>query len=484
MRLAHRLVLGSSLVVATVMTIFGLNSVARRSRLIGDALIRETETLAHTLQIVANSAIRHEETPSLDRVLGRVLEDHEIAIAAALDSSGAVLAGGPRDGLSCVAPLVARRGRLAEYRGWTDCGGRVRIVVVPLERPAEVLVIARRTTIMDRDTAAAIRSIVFTNLALAVFGTLAILVVVRRWLTTPLDAVLQGVRHLGGATLPSKIVLPGGAAELQQLAQAFNEMVDRLDRNQRSLLHEVEERIELESRLRGAESFAAIGRLTGGVAHELGSPLGVIRVRAEAIQGAADSSEAARRHAGGIAAEVERIERLIRDLIHVARRHGPAMVPTDLRTVVESVIEAISSDATAAEIELLCELPPGPVPVSADERLLHHAIYGIALNAVQALRSAASPRRLSVSLEASGSVAMVVVEDNGPGIEPGILPRVFEPFFTTKDVGEGAGLGLAISAGIAEEHGGGVTVDPAPSGGVRAVIQLPLRQPPAKESAA
>jgi two-component system, NtrC family, sensor kinase len=345
--------------------------------------------------------------------------------------------------------------------------------MVPLAPPAEVLVIAKRTTIMDRDTAAATRSILFTSLALAVLGTLAILVVVRKWLTRPLDSILQGVQHLGGARLPEPIALTGAAAELQELARAFNEMVARLDRNQRTLFREVDERIELERRLRGAESFAAMGRLTGGVAHELGSPLGVIRVRAEAIQAGADPAAAAR-HAGAIAAEVERIEALIRDLIHVARRHGPALAPTDLRRVVGSVAEAVRADAAAASVELRVVLPERPVMVAGDERLLHHALFGIVLNAVQALRSSPGGRRLTMGAEPVGESARVWVQDNGPGIAEELLPRVFEPFFTTKDVGEGAGLGLAISAGIVEEHGGSLVLSPAEAGGVLAVIEIPL----------
>ena len=81
MKLAHRLVLGSSAVVATVMTIYGLGSQRSRERLIGEALIRETRTLAHTMQIVANSAIRNGQTASLNRVLSRILQDREMAIA-------------------------------------------------------------------------------------------------------------------------------------------------------------------------------------------------------------------------------------------------------------------------------------------------------------------------------------------------------------------------------------------------------------------
>lgn len=484
MRLAHRLVLGSSLVIATVMTIYGVTSLRQRERLIGQALVRETATLAHTMQIVANSAIRNGQAASLDRVLGRIVADPEMAVSAVLGPSGNLIAGGPRDGLACVQSRVAQAGRLKEAHVWADCGGKVRLVVLPLRAPAEVLVIARRTTVMERDTAASMRSIVFTSIALAVLGSLAILVVVRRWLTMPLDAILAGVRGLGGPRLPEPIQVPAAAAELRHLAGAFNAMVERLAANQRSLIHEVEERITLERRLRDSESFAALGRLTGGVAHELGSPLGVIRVRAEAIQAIPDAPAAARRHAGAISGEVERIEKLVRDLVHVARRHGPTAVPTDLGSVVASVAEAIREDAASAGVDLRVHEPGEAITVKGDGRLLHHALYGIVLNAVQAMRGHAGERVLTLHAHRDGGVAQVVVEDTGPGIDPELFPRVFEPFFTTKDVGEGSGLGLAISAGIAEEHGGRLTLTPAGAGGVRAQLDIPLASREEQPSAA
>ena len=474
MTLAHRLVLGSSAVVALVMTIYAVTSLRGRERLIGDALVRETETLAHTMQIMANSAIRNHQTERLDRVLERILRDPDMAISAVLDPRGRLMAGGPADSLACVDTLVARAGQLAEMHVWADCGGRVRMVILPLQRPAEALVIARRTTVMDRDTAASRRWIVLTTLALAVLGSLAVLAVVRVWLTAPLERVMAGVRGMGGPALPRPVEVPRGARELRELAGAFNEMVERLEGKQRTLVREAEERIALERRLRSAELFAALGRLTGGVAHELGSPLGVIGVRAEAIQASPDASPQVKRHAEAIGAEVERIARLVRDLVHVARRHGPADAVADLCGVVRSVAGGLRREADEAGIALLVSLPGDAVPVRGDETLLRHALYGVVLNAVQALRAHDGERRVSIGLERDGDTARVVVEDTGPGIPPDLLPRVFEPFFTTKDVGEGSGLGLAIAAGIAAEHGGSLALEPAPGGGLRARLELPV----------
>jgi signal transduction histidine kinase len=286
--------------------------------------------------------------------------------------------------------------------------------------------------------------------------------------------VLAGVRRLGGPAVPAPIAVPRAARELQDLARAFNEMVERLDGKQRTLLRETEERIALERRLRDSELFAALGRLTGGVAHELGSPLGVIGVRAEAIHSSPDATPELRRHAQSIEAEVERIARLVRDLVHVARRNGTPPGSVALGGVVREAAEALRHEADEAGVELSVSVADDDLPVAGDGRLLRHALYSVGLNAVQAMRGHPGERRLSLAVERADGTARVVVEDTGPGIAPDDYARVFEPFFTTKDVGQGSGLGLAISAGIAEEHGGTLTLAPAPGGGVRAQLVLPL----------
>jgi signal transduction histidine kinase len=397
-----------------------------------------------------------------------------MAIGAVLDPAGRLMAGGPRDSLACVRALVRQAGRLAEMHVWADCASPVRLVVLPLQRPAEAIVVARRTTAVDRFYAAARRRIAITSVALAVLGSVAILVVVRVWLSRPLADIMAGVRQLGGPWLPRPIAVPRAARELRHLAYAFNEMVKRLDKNQQTLVRETEERIALERRLRESELFAALGRLTGGVAHELGSPLGVIGVRAEAIQASPAATPDVKRHAEAIGHEVDRIARLVRDLVHVGRRHGPGTDRVELGALVRATTDALRRDAAGADIDVRAAVPAEEIQVLGDATLLHHALYGVGLNAVQALRGHAGERTLRVALERAGGNARVVLEDTGPGIPEDDYARVFEPFFTTKDVGEGTGLGLAISAGIAEEHGGVLTLRPAAGGGVRAQLELPL----------
>ena len=473
MTLAARLVLGSTLVVALVMLIYGATSLRQRDAISSAAHARETATLAQTIQVVANSAIGNDRVANLDRILHRLLEDPELDVSVVVDSAGRVLAGGASSG-ACIAPILAAAREQGAIQSWGSCHGRVRVVILPLDAPAAWLFLARRTTTLDQDQALSRRTIVLTTLALALFASLAIVMVLRVGLTRPLSSILVGVRQLGGPAIPRPVAVPRSARELQELARAFNEMVERLEGKREQLVRETTERIELEQRLLRSEVFAAIGRLSGGLAHELGSPLGVIAMRAEAIEGDGAATPAIREHAKEVSAEVDRIARLVRDLLHVAHRHGVVFAPVDLREVARAVRAAVAPDAAAGEIALDLSIPESEVLVAGDALLLRHALNNVAVNAVQAVRGAGGRGRVAIALERVDHTARVTIEDDGPGIDPRHLPSVTQPFYTTKDVGEGSGLGLAITAGIVEEHGGALTLSPRAEGGLSVRIDIPL----------
>lgn len=476
MNLGTRLVLGLSVVVAVVMGIYGASSLRQRAGLVAATIERETAALALALEAVANDATPADAPRTLDPVLRRVLEGQDVSVAALTDQDGRVVSGGPRTLPPCVDSVVARR-PAALFEEWTRCPEGRQLVVVAPRRGGGALVLTRGASLVDRDLATTRRRILLTSVALAGLASLAILLVLRLALTRPLARIMEGVRSTGGPLPPAPIPVPPPreARELRELALAFNEMVERLEGKRRSLAQEVEERIELDRRLRTAESFAALGRLTGGVAHELGSPLGVIGVRAEAIIADAGVSEPSRRHAAEISREVDRIARLVRDLIHVSRRHGPGTDAVDVAALVGSLIEELQPRAEAGGIHLAAALPTGqdPIIILGDPTLLRHALYNVMLNAMQALEDHPGDRRLDVELHRAGEVVRISISDSGPGVAAEDLPHLFEPFFTTRDVGEGSGLGLSISAGIAEEHGGALTLVPAPGGGVRAFFDLP-----------
>lgn len=482
MRIATRVVLTLGFAVTAVMTVYGLISLHQRETLLSDAWARETATLARTLQIVVDNALRDRRFGDLDVVLARVAADPETWVSVVLHHDGRVLAGGPAPAIDCLARHGLDLDRLGgEVQGWADCAERVRWVTLPTRPPAAAVVLARSDRVVARDVSLSRRRILATILALTATAALVVLLVLRRTLSAPLAEVMRGVRRLGGPDPPSPIAVSNSAGELRDLARAFNEMTERLGAKRRTLVREVEERLSLERRLRQAEKFAALGRFTSGLAHELGSPLNVIQVRAEAILADGSASSTARRQAEEIVAEIERVAELVRDLTHVARRHGIEHEAVDLVQVARAAVAGVRASAEAADVQVDMDVSTDPVFVRGEATLLRHALFNLMVNAVQALDGCAGKRRLCIRIDESGQRARAIVEDNGPGIAPEHARHVFEPFFTTKDVGEGTGLGLAIGIGIVEEHGGNLTLEPREGGGVRATITLPAIQRPVKE---
>jgi signal transduction histidine kinase len=484
MRISTRLILASGATIVLVMLAAGWLAQRQRDTLLIDAHLRETETLARTLSLVVANAYRDGRLADVDALLESLAHDPATAAAVLLDERGAIRAGGPAGAADCLQAidLARAQGTPGERSGIAQCGGRVDWVALAAGAPGETLLLARSITFVEREAAAARWRLLLTTLVLASAATGVILLVLHRTLTLPLAQIVRATESVGRTPPPPPVRLPRSAGELHALADAFNRMAERLEEKRQYLIRQAEEQIALERRLRQSEKFAALGRVTGGIAHELGSPLSAIVFRAEELMERPADHEAVREHADGIVAEVDRISDLVRGLFHIARRDPIEPHPVDLLDTVRQAAGEAALPAARAEIALEVRVPAEGVVVEGDAVLLRHALRNLLQNAVQALATHPGERRVDVRLDTETSVARVRVEDTGPGIPEADLARIFEPFFTTKDVGEGTGLGLAVSLGIVEEHGGRLHLAPRAGGGVVAEITLPLarRQQPAR----
>jgi two-component system NtrC family sensor kinase len=474
MRIATRLILAIACTIAAVIVVYGLITQRQREALLRDALERETKTLAHTLQIVANNAIRDGRFADLNRVLGEVIQDPATFVSAVFDAQGRALAGGGDQDFGCLRSSLAVRPPTEEQAGWADCGGLVRWVALPAVAPAASVVLARRGTVIEEFIATSRLRHLLLGLILTAAAGIAILHVLRRTLTEPLAEIMRGVRSLGGSEAPELVPVPRSAGELGDLALAFNDMVVELQRKQDSMLKLTEQRVATQRKLRQAEKFAVAGRLTSGLAHELGSPLSTIRVRAEAILADSTIAAGSRRQAEQIIEEADRIAELVRGLLLIVRRDGLERQPLDLAEVVRLVANEREHTAERENIALTVSTPGAPVMVHGHATLLRHALSNLVVNAIQAVAKHDGERRVALALQAEGHTARVTVDDSGSGIDPKYAANLFVPFFTTKDVGEGMGLGLAISRGIVEAHGGTLLVESQAEGGVRATLTMPL----------
>jgi two-component system NtrC family sensor kinase len=224
-----------------------------------------------------------------------------------------------------------------------------------------------------------------------------------------------------------------------------------------------------------AEKLAAIGELVAGVAHELNNPLTSISTFAQLLLDDAlttDQQESVHE----IKREADRAVAVIRDLLSFSRKTGPRLVPVDLNTLVQHTLRLRSYSLQSAGIEVHTALDPAlPVTVGDDQKF-QQVLLNLVVNAEYAMHR--NERRdllvrTEQRIENGVPWIAVSVHDTGCGMTPDVQKHIFEPFFTTKPAGVGTGLGLSVSYGIVQAHGGRIDVETAPGGGSTFTVLLP-----------
>jgi two-component system NtrC family sensor kinase len=222
------------------------------------------------------------------------------------------------------------------------------------------------------------------------------------------------------------------------------------------------------------EKLAALGSLLAGVAHELNNPLSVVVARAVLLEEQGDAK--ARTAAQKIRTAAERCARIVRTFLAMARQQQPERGPVAINDVVADALDIAAYAVRTSSIHVTVELAHDVPLIFADADQLHQVLLNLIINAQQSLHEHPAPRRLRVTtaFDAAAGVVRVSVADNGPGIPAALRARIFEPYFTTKPIGIGTGVGLAVSLGIAEAHGGTLVVDCPPEGGAVFTVSLPV----------
>jgi len=158
-------------------------------------------------------------------------------------------------------------------------------------------------------------------------------------------------------------------------------------------------------------------------------------------------------------------------MLDVARPGARGMAPVDLASLVEDAVRTATPTAERREVEIRRELGPVP-PILGDAAQLHQVALNLVTNALQAVDDG---EPVVVAVRREGPFAVLEVRDGGPGVPEELRHRIFEPFFTGRE--DGTGLGLFVSYGIVDRHGGRIEVGTAPEGGARFTVRLPLAGP-------
>lgn len=326
-------------------------------------------------------------------------------------------------------------------------------------------------TVMNRAVAKELAAVVAIAIAAGLAAALLGVALVGR----PVQQLVEHARRVGMGDLSSRTpVVKSG--ELGELSQEMNLMCVQLVEAQNTRLKALEQ-------LRHAERLTTVGKLASGLAHELGTPLNVIILRAKSIASGKATGEAAKESATSIAEQATRMTHLVRQLLEFARRRPPERSTVNLEQVVAKTADFLNTLFAKARVRIeMSRSAPSDV-VRGDASQLQQLVTNIFVNAVQAMPDggvidvaiddveAIPPADLATT--ARQTFLRTRIRDEGTGISDDALPHIFEPFFTTKAIGEGTGLGLSVCYGIARDHNGWIEVDSHVGHGATFSIFLP-----------
>ncbi|MDA1195868.1 MAG: ATP-binding protein [Planctomycetota bacterium] len=350
------------------------------------------------------------------------------------------------------------------------------------------MAVQRSEAARDAEAAASARAQALTlRLGLLLLGMALILAAtLYRLVVRPVRRLRTAVDRIAGGDLATPVPAErGGAEELRALGHDVERMRDQIRIATEGLEEEVrrktaaleetlaartkalEELGATKDRLVQAAKMAGLGTLAGGVAHEFNNLLGGILGCLEGARAGSDDPsvlediDVAHRTA-------KRAAVLVQALLDVARPGQRAFAPVRLDEVVADVLRTAAPTYARRQVEVVEEHAGEPV-VLGDEGQIHQVVLNLVTNALHAIDDG---ERIVIATRREGGHGVVEVRDAGSGIAAEDRDRIFEPFFTGRD--DGTGLGLFVSYGIVERHGGAIAVGDAPEGGARMTVSIPL----------
>ena len=281
--------------------------------------------------------------------------------------------------------------------------------------------------------------------------------------------------------------------ELHKLSGALNSMLRRIsaDREKlRSTVNSLEQaNLELKKAQEDiirAEKLASVGRLSAGIAHEIGNPIGIVMGYLELLKQEGIPTAEKEEYIHRTEEEIERINTIIRQLLEISRPSYAGVKAVSVHDLIDDTAQVLNVQPLMSNIELECRLEAQNDKILADSNQLRQVFLNLIINAADAISSEgkAVNGKLLIQSSTTGDrqdkpengqkYLKILFIDNGPGIPEENLANIFDPFYTTKDPGKGTGLGLSVSFMIVEGFGGKMTVNSNVGEGTTLTLLLPL----------
>ena len=250
--------------------------------------------------------------------------------------------------------------------------------------------------------------------------------------------------------------------EIMALNEKLNHSLESLEKTQKQLIQ--------------VEKMNALGQLSAAIAHEINNPLAGVIVYTQLLMKKLNSHSFNQEDALNILTKMESAltnsGKLVRSLLDFARQSTPTLKPITISSVIDQVIALVEHQAQLNKVKVARDEAPGLLLVKADFSQLAQVFINLVVNAIQAMPEGGE---LTIhTAPASDGMVSVAIQDTGCGIPPEDMNKLFTPFFSTKEAVKGVGLGLAISYGIVERHGGRIEVQSEVGKGSTFTVYLPV----------
>jgi len=296
---------------------------------------------------------------------------------------------------------------------------------------------------------------------LGLLGLIALLTFsMATWVSREIARPITALTGFARGYMRSKVLQAPPAArggEVGELTEAFVQMVRDIDQSQQNLVR--------------ASKLAVVGEMSSVIAHEVRTPLGILRSSAQMLQRESGISDEGRELVGFIESETERLNRLVSAMLDTARPRAPSYVAVDMHELIGKSIAMLGAQADKKQVSVTATLLAARPVVECDAEQMTQVLLNLLMNGLQILGQGG---RIEIATHDDERYLYIDIADDGPGIDPKERAKVFEAFFFKRE--GGIGLGLAIVQQIVNSHGGDIEALESRLGGALFRIRLPRKQ--------
>ncbi len=299
----------------------------------------------------------------------------------------------------------------------------------------------------------------FVALTAILILTMSMAFFLHHYVNLPLKSIEEAIAKITSGDYTTIPRLTRGD-EFETFVESLNRMIGELNRRGDQLVQ--------------SEKMASLGTLTSGVAHELNNPLNNISTSLQILGEELEDGdpEFKRNLIRDSEAQVDRARDIVRALLEFSRKKSFVLSQVRFKALIDETMKLIKGEIPS-QVEVTLDIPDD-IQVPMDHRRIQQALINLIMNGVQAMKNGAGRISIRAWADAGERAFYFTVRDTGEGIPEDRINKIFDPFFTTKDVGRGSGLGLSVTHGIIDQHGGRVTVESRPGEGAEFTVALPL----------